>query len=166
MSNIFEMAAIGGLILSSIGLILNAINFLYTWYKNRIKGPKFVFSGVWIDDPWIVMDDNRFASCRIMSIYQNIGDRFGYIITTSANLTVKTNNNEFTTDRLNSRLFEHRFPPDIHIKKVFSFELPIEAQNWLTAEMIVRATIYDHKGKKVEKYWKFDLVRNIESKLD
>lgn len=152
-----DLLVVATLVIASAGLGLAILDFLYTWYTQRTKGPNIVVSEVYLrhkhENMLPVALQNvveKKTYCDVMIVVQNIGDWPSLLRLDDVRIIVEMGDQTFENSS-DKKTF--RFPLKVGaqfavLEKVMSFILPITALgDWTRAKLSLKGKFFTHKEK-------------------
>ena len=124
--NLIALSAVVGVVVGTCGLGLSVYN---TW-RQRVRGPEFVISEAWVYLP------RREPPLRVIALFQNIGDRMGYIRVEAARVILVDNRSfvaEFPTE------WRRLFKADTQREQVFTFKE-------ITGDIVLKGSVFKVEG--------------------
>ncbi|MFX1286078.1 MAG: hypothetical protein ACFFB5_20710 [Promethearchaeota archaeon] len=141
-----SIAAIGGLLLGFIALILSIYN---TWH-NRIRGPQFNLTEARVTK-------RRHENIDVIILIQNIGDRMGYL--RWERIIIKLSNQEIeSSDPL---MFDWEAEPSTQTKNRLLFPI-LGVKDLAGAIFVANGVFSTHKGEMVTEVWEVPLTGKVD----
>ena len=125
MVDIISITAVVGAMIGTCALGLSIYN---TW-RHRVRGPEFVISEARVD---VRLE----TPLRVIALFQNTGDRMGYIRVESARVKLADNRSfvaEFPTE------WRRLFKADTQIEQVFTFKE-------VTGDIVLKGSVFKVEG--------------------